>query len=174
MGKSIRIYPATDKDIKDLARIMRSNIEIYHPIMPGAFQKYATYFEEYGVPNTYDVEMIELDGSTIGFIGTIKITDDSIYLLALYLMREYQNKGIGKKIIDDLIHSYSAENRKEIVLLAHKNATWACKFYEKNGFELISMDEGDIKNYSDRILEKHYIRNSVLYSYKLSKKEANL
>ncbi len=114
--------------------------------------------------------MIELDGSTIGFIGTIKITDDSIYLLALYLMREFQNKGIGKKIIDDLIHSYSDENRKEILLLAHKNETWACKFYEKNGFELISMDEGEIKNYSDRILENHYIRNSVLYSYKLSNK----
>lgn len=167
MSNKVRIYPATNENINDLAGIMRSNVEIYDPIMPGAFQKYANFIEEHGLPKTYDVEMIEFEGEIVGFIGTIQISHDVIYLLALYLMREHQSKGIGKSVLNHKISSYEAENRKEIVLLAHQEATWACNFYEKNGFKLISNEEDVIKAYSNRILEKHYIKKSVLYSLKI-------
>lgn len=167
MNRKIKIYSATNENINDLAAIMRSNVELYDRIMPGAFQRYATFFEEYGLPKTYDVEMIEYEGEIVGFLGTIEINNDVVYLLALYFMREHQNKGIGKIVMEHKFHSYKIENRKEIVLLAHQEATWACKFYEKNGFKLISNEEDRIKSYSNKIMENHYIKNSVLYSFKI-------
>ncbi len=167
MDDHIKIYSATDQNVVDLARIMRSNIEIYDAIMPGAFQRYAMHLEACGIPSTYKVEMIECDGDVVGFMGTIEIDDDRVYLLALYLMKEHQKKGLGRVIVDKMIRSYQLDNRKEIVLLAHKDATWACRFYEKNGFKLVSRDEKEIKRYSNGIMEKHYIRNSVLYSLKI-------
>ena len=111
--------------------------------------------------------MIEFEGEIVGFIGTIQISHDVIYLLALYLMREHQSKGIGNSVLNHKISSYEADNQKEVVLLAHQEATWACNFYEKNGFKLISNEEDVIKAYSNRILEKHYIKKSVLYSLKI-------
>lgn len=170
MHSEIKIYKASDQHIEDLGNICLSNVELYEPIMPGAFQKYAGSISRHGLPTTYDVMVIEYKCKIVGFIGTIQLADDIVYLMALYLLREYQGMGIGKLVMGKLISTFQNKSKNEIVLLAHKDAKWAISFYEKQGFNLISEIEADIKNYANGLLEKHYIKNSVLFSLKLDSK----
>lgn len=141
MDQSLKIYDAKPEHCEALAEIMRSNAPLYEDIMPGAFERYAHTFLEHGLPQTYDTQMIEYSGEVVGFIGTVTLTDDTLYLMALYLKQEYQSKGIGKAVLNQLWPKYRADGIKEVVLLAHQNATWAKQFYEKMGFSHISSDE---------------------------------
>lgn len=163
MKPKISIQMATSDHADDLVKIMSSNSDLYDPIMPGAFQKYAASIATHGMPTTYDVNMIQYEGEVVGFIGTIHVKDHMIYLLAFYLLSAYQRKGIGKTIIEELITNYKSKQISEIVLLVHKDAHWARRFYEKNNFKCVSEIPEEIKSYGDQALEKHYIRNSVLY-----------
>lgn len=102
MYSEINIYKASEQHIEDLVKICLSNVELYEPIMPGAFQKYASGILQNGLPTTYDVIMIEYKRVVVGFIGTIQLKDGIVYLMALYLLREYQGKGIGKIVMDNI------------------------------------------------------------------------
>ena len=168
MDSDIKLYKASDQHSEDLVKICLSNVELYEPIMPGAFQKYARGILQNGLPTTYDVIMIEYKSVVVGFIGTIQLKDGVIYLMALYLLREYQGKGIGKSVMDKLNAKFKNMSNNEIVLLAHKDANWAISFYEKQGFNFISGLEIDIRSYANTQLEKYYLKNSVLYSLKLT------
>lgn len=168
MNSDIKIYKANEQHVEDLVKICLSNVELYEPIMPGAFQKYASGILQNGLPTTYDVMMIEYKCVVVGFIGTIQLEEGIVYLMALYLQREYQGKGIGKIIMDKLKAFFQNKGNNEIVLLAHKDAKWAISFYEKQGFNFISGLEIDIRSYANTQLEKYYLKNSVLYSLKLS------
>jgi Acetyltransferases len=164
MYSEINIYKASEQHIEDLVKICLSNVDLYEPIMPGAFQKYAGSISQNGIPKIYDVMMIEYKCEVVGFVGTIELRDGIVYLMALYLQREYQGKGIGKIVMDKLKDYFHKKGNNEIVLLAHKDAKWAISFYEKQGFNFISRLEMDIKGYANTQLEKHYITSTVLYS----------
>lgn len=168
MNSDIKIYKANDPHVDDLVKICLSNVELYESIMPGAFQKYASGILQNGIPATYDVMMIEYKCEVVGFVGTIELKEGIVYLMALYLQREYQGKGIGKIVMDKLKDFFQNKGNNEIVLLAHKDAKWAISFYEKQGFNFISGLEIDIRSYANTQLEKYYLKNSVLYSLKLS------
>ena len=102
MYSEINIYKASEQHIEALVKICLSNVDLYEPIMPGAFQKYAGSISQNGIPKTYDVMMIEYKCEVVGFVGTIELKDGIVYLMALYLQREYQGKGIGKIVMNKL------------------------------------------------------------------------
>ncbi|MDH8676833.1 GNAT family N-acetyltransferase [Fusibacter bizertensis] len=167
MNSEIKIYKASEQHIEALVKICLSNVDLYEPIMPGAFQKYAGSISQNGIPKTYDVMMIEYKCEVVGFVGTIELKDGIVYLMALYLQREYQGKGIGKIVMNKLKDYFQKKGNNEIVLLAHKDAKWAISFYEIQGFNFISRLEMVIKGYANTQLEKHYITSTVLYSLML-------
>ena len=58
-------------------------------------------------------------------------------------------------------------NYKEIVLLVHKKAKWAINFYLKNDFEIFRKSKEKIQDYKNGILNKYYIRDTILMGKRL-------
>ena len=165
MKNSVMIRSANPEDSGFFAKIMRSNIPLYDPIMPGAFEKYAAFIEVQGIPKTYFSEIIEFNNLPVGIIGTIKLTEKICYLLAFYLFRDVQGKGIGKTALRTLTHRLKKDGFTHMILLAHKEADWARQFYEKNGFVCISEESAEIEAYKEGILKNQMIKNCALYEY---------
>jgi ribosomal protein S18 acetylase RimI-like enzyme len=59
----------------------------------------------------------------------------------------HQRKGIGKKMLKHLLNLVSTHL---VFVGTWKDASWAVRFYEKNGFRLVSTEE------KDRLLEEYW------------------
>ena len=92
------------------------------------FQK-DSYRKTFNTENKY---IIELDNKKIGWLNYVKKTDE-IEIHQIFILPKDQNKGIGSKIIIDIINIGKNEH-KPIKLQVLKTNIKAKKLYEKLGF----------------------------------------
>jgi ribosomal protein S18 acetylase RimI-like enzyme len=168
----IEIISAVPDDRSFMAQVMRSVIPLYEPIMPGAFERQALRFERDGLPRTYNVSIIRLDGQPIGFVGLASLTPEITYLAGLYLLPEYQRKGYGTKVINIVVDSLSQKGVKEVILLVHQKAYWAINFYVKNGFRIITSNEDEIRTYANSTMERYVISSTILMGKRIASDSA--
>jgi GNAT superfamily N-acetyltransferase len=77
-------------------------------------------------------------GVLIGVMGIQRVMDATLIRHA-YVLTEYQGKSIGGQLLNFLI-----KQSGELLLVgAWAAATWAIRFYEHNGFTLVSSTEKD-------------------------------
>ena len=79
-----------------------------------------------------DNYIIEVDSEHAGIVGIIE-NEDSIIIGPLYLFKQHQSKGVGTKIISDIIIKSPSKDIKLGVLKVNNRAR---KLYEKLGFEV--------------------------------------
>lgn len=87
----------------------------------------------------------EEDGELIGVMG-IQDVQDVTLIRHSYVRTAMRNRGIGGKL---LLHLKKLTARP-ILIGTWADATWAIRFYEKNGFHLVSVEE------KDRLLRKYW------------------
>lgn len=143
-----------------LARVCRDASLLYEQLMPGIFEKQAVRFESSGLPKEYDILIIYFNNVPVGFLGDTSISCDTIYLAAFYLLDKYQNKGIGVQVLNLYINQLRKKGILKILLVAHREASWAINFYNKNEFIKIDKEEDVIKEHS--ILHNYLTHNTVL------------
>lgn len=165
---SISLRPVKKSDSEILARVCESNIELYDSIMPGAFKKQADKYRVKGVNTGYSISIIEKDSESVGFTGTLELNNESLYLVAIYLLREYQRLGLGHVVLDQIEKKCREKSMNKIMLLVHKEANWAIDFYKKNGYEISAKTEKEIKDYDSNLLKKLYIGNTYLMTKALN------
>jgi N-acetylglutamate synthase-like GNAT family acetyltransferase len=95
----------------------------------------------------------EEDGELVGVMGLQQVQDVAL-IRHSYVRTVKQNKGIGKELLFHLLKQTTCP----ILVGTWAVATWAIRFYEKNGFRLVSREEKDLllKNYwtiSERQIE---------------------
>lgn len=142
----IELCKATHRDLPFICQVCKSTEEIYSNIMPGAFSKQGKKYEKFGLPLDYDIHIIKMDENPIGFLGLTQLKEDSVYLVALYLLKDFYRQNIGSHTLDYLCSQLNQKGISEIILQAHVHAYWAINFYKKNGFKEIAGDEQHIKN----------------------------
>lgn len=142
----IGLSKATHKELEFICQVCKSTEEIYSHIMPGAFSKQGKKYEKFGLPIDYDIHIIKNGEVPIGFLGLTPLKEDSVYLVALYILKEYYRQNYGTETIDYLCNELKEKGVSEIVLQAHVKAIWALNFYKKNGFREISREEEHIQN----------------------------
>ena len=85
--------------------------------------------------DSQDLRIIQFHRSDVGFLSTRK-TPDTFKVDQLYILPEYQGKGIGaacmKRIIDD-----ANREQKPVTLQVLKINTRATTFYQRLGFTII-------------------------------------
>jgi len=162
---------ATEQDSELLAVICESNIDLYEPLIPGAFAKQANKFRSKGISTGYDIQIIEHNSRGVGFVGTLRLTKNKTYLVALYLLHSTQRNGLGHKVMKQIMRQIKLKNTEaansEILLLVHKEAIWAINFYTKLGFQVIGNNAADITTYNSGLLKDLYIPNTYLMTLKL-------
>ena len=98
----------------------------------------------------------------LGVMGIQQVKDTTLIRHA-YITPKYQKKGIGKKILKHLI---TLTNTPEVLVGTWEAATWAIKFYEKQGFLQVSKKE------KDKLLNRYWkipnrqIKTSVVLKFK--------
>lgn len=163
----LEIKPASLNDCYILSDICLKTDPIYKDILPNAFKKQAKKFEEYGLPNNYDIFLINDQNNTIGFIGLKNLSKDIAYLVAIYIYPEYQHNGYGKNSLNLIINQLKRDNIKKLLLLVHSKAEWAINFYLNYGFTAVYDKLDDIENYCDCILKGYALPSTVLMNFNL-------
>ncbi|MBS4535043.1 GNAT family N-acetyltransferase [Clostridium sp. D2Q-14] len=114
--------------------------------MPNSFKVQAEKFKANGLPKNYNVEIVLIDNNPIGFIGTTMISNDTLYLTALYILNEHQRKGYGGLVLNIIQNRCIKCKIKKVILRVHKYAKWATNFYLANGFKIIEKEKiNDLK-----------------------------
>ena len=90
------------------------------------------YFKEVdqNIGNNY---LIKYEDNNIGWLE-YELYKDYIYIIQLHIMPEYQNKGIGTNIINELI-KYGKNKKKDIYLEVLQYNEKALNYYYKMGFK---------------------------------------
>lgn len=81
------------------------------------------------------LKIITFDKKDIGII-VIEDRDEDVFLRIIEILPEYQNKGIGKYIVQSLIDK--AKNENKVVFLYVLKVNPAQNLYKSLGFEIIS------------------------------------
>ena len=87
----------------------------------------------------------EEDGELVGVMGIQQVEDVTLIRHA-YVRTARRNKGIGQR----LIASLRRQTTGQFLVGTWADATWAIRFYEKQGFQLLSSTE------KDRLLKKYW------------------
>ncbi|MCL6494000.1 MAG: GNAT family N-acetyltransferase [Ignavibacterium sp.] len=94
------------------------------------------------------IHIIAIDGDKIVGCGRAHFnTEDEAQIRYMAVENEWQGKGIGKLILDELERRVLEKGAKKIVLHARENVV---RFYEKNGYNIIKESHtlfGEIKHF---------------------------
>ncbi|MBP9096107.1 MAG: GNAT family N-acetyltransferase [Ignavibacteria bacterium] len=128
--------------IYTLRKAEEKDFDITHTIKLDAMKDYITqtwgwdeelqnkfHREEFYRDNIY---MVEVEGRPVGTVGINEI-DNAIFINRIYLLKEFQSKGIGSLVLKKIFD----ENKEKVIRLAVlKVNTKAKKLYESLGFEV--------------------------------------
>ena len=100
-------------------------------------------------------------------IGTISMqeVEDYAYLGYIYLDTEHVGNGYGKKLMNFAKKQAKQKGLKGMVLIAHPEAKWAVKAYEKFGFKCIAETDTDVLKWNDGALEPYHEKGFRLFKY---------
>jgi ribosomal protein S18 acetylase RimI-like enzyme len=105
--------------------------------------------ERLGTPEPKNfVWLIEIDGNVVGFSsGGPERDGDSVYLgevYALYLLPEYQHRGLGRKLVEASARSLLADGMTNMLIWVLRENP-SCRFYEAIGGKFVREREVDIR-----------------------------
>ena len=85
--------------------------------------------------NSQDLRIIRFNGTDVGFISTSN-TPDTLKVDQIYILPEYQGRGIGAACMRGIIDDASRE-QKPVTLQVLRINTRATAFYERLGFTIV-------------------------------------
>lgn len=95
--------------------------------------------EKYYLNNSGWFEVV-LDDKIVGSVGVYHINDNECELRKMYLLEDYQGKGIGKKLMDDALNMGRKLGYKVMSLQTNSLLNKAIPLYEKSGFKYNSSE----------------------------------
>ena len=159
------IHKLTISDFEAILNVINESAQAYKGIIPKDRWK-----EPYMSPEELQSEIESgvvfygyvKDDNIIGVMG-IQAVKDTTLIRHSYVLSNYQGKGIGGTLLKHLL---TLARTPEILVGTWKAATWAVRFYEEHGFNLVSSEE------KDRLLRKYWniperqIETSVVLKFK--------
>ena len=106
----------------------------------------------------------EADGELVGVMGVEPIGDVTLIRHA-YVLPEYQNRGIGKKLLN---HLKSLTTTPSLMVGTWADAQWAITFYQKHGFNLLPDKDKLLADYWD--IPQRQIETSVVMGIEINDK----
>ena len=142
------IRPCDDNDFETVYAIINDAAEAYKGIIPEDRWK-DPYMPKDELRHEIDDGVsfwgYEQDGKLIGVMG-IQYIQDVTLIRHSYVRTVRQNQGVGEKLLSEL----RRQTNRPILIGTWADVVWAIRFYEKNGFRLVSPEE------KDRLLKKYW------------------
>ena len=138
---NIKMYKYIDKkDIKEfIYQLKKVSYKKYIEEYCGMWDEDAQrkYFEEFIDTVKDDTWIIQLDGNNIGFFNGETLKDGGYGIGNICILKEYQRKGIGSKILKDII---DAHKDQDIYIQCFKSNP-VISLYKRLGFKIYAQDE---------------------------------
>jgi GNAT superfamily N-acetyltransferase len=138
-----------DDERETIFEIVNAAAEAYRGVIPDD-----CWHEPYMPAEELDREIVagvefwgyEADGELIGVMG-IQPVRDVVLIRHEYVLPSRQGEGIGRGLLEHL----RAMTDRPILIGTWASAEWAIRFYERNGFELVSEERKNelLKTYWD-------------------------
>ena len=158
------IRPCTDSDVPNICAIINDAAQAYKGVIPAD-----RWHEPYMPMEQLKGEIVagvkfwgyEDNGQLIGVMGMQPVKDVMLIRHA-YVKTKMRNRGVGGKL---MAHILGQADRK-ILVGTWKAASWAVKFYQKHGFQLVGEEEKNrlLKTYWN--IPERQIETSVVLVYK--------
>jgi GNAT superfamily N-acetyltransferase len=105
----------------------------------------------------------DADGVLAGVMGIQAVRDVDLIRHA-YVRPGLQGGGIGRRLLEDLV----AKAERPLLVGTWAAASWAIRFYERNGFELVAREEKDrlLKTYWS--IPERQVETSVVLAHRPS------
>jgi len=100
------------------------------------------------------INKINNDEKLIGFVivsDKNEFKDQEIHIHRFGIAEEYQFRGYGKKLLEELIHICLSENFNSITLNVNENNYSAINFYKKNHFKKVGKISDNLKMKRDLV-----------------------
>ena len=81
----------------------------------------------------------EFNHKIIGFIVGSKLNSEMAKILMLTVSKQYQKRGIGSQLLSNFLKQLILENVKVVELEVRQKNPNGIKFYNKFGFEIVSL-----------------------------------
>ena len=96
----------------------------------------------------------ELDGETVGAVLILDTKPETIEIMNIAVKNEFQNRGIGKRILLYVIDEIKKGNAKTIEIGTGNPGVVQMLLYQKCGFRIVDIDFDFFRrNYPERIYE---------------------
>ncbi|HYC37285.1 MAG TPA: GNAT family N-acetyltransferase [Usitatibacter sp.] len=133
------IRPCRDEDHETILAIINAAAEAYRGAIPAdcwhePYMGAAELAE--GIAAGIRFSGYEVDGELVGVMGIQPVRDVDLVRHA-YVRPAWQGRGVGRALMKDL----RAGNRRQVLVGTWAAATWAIRFYERNGFRLVPQAE---------------------------------
>jgi len=143
------ICKLSSSDFKALLNVINDAAEAYRGVIPQDRWK-EPYISSEELRKEIDdgVEFYGLkeNGVLLGVMGIQNVRDVTLIRHA-YVLTNHQRRGVGGKLLNYLLHLATT---RTVLVGTWEAASWAVRFYEKNGFKLVSKTE------KDRLLREYW------------------
>ena len=145
----IRAMNKTDPEIKVVMDIwLESTIEAHGFILEEYWQKNYDTVKDIYLPQSDSYVLVEED-KILGFISII----NKEFIGALFVDRNHQGKGIGRKLIE-----FVKEHYNDLTLAVYKENEQAVRFYKNIGFEILNEQLNEETDEPEFIMHFHLVR----------------
>lgn len=144
----------------------------------------ATWYEDFVDPDDMDQHRVDdawvrenflereffvgrIDDELAGTISLQEVGDDHLYLGYVYLHADHTGNGFGRELLDFARSELERRGRRAMVLIAHPEADWAIKAYDRYGFERLASERDQILSWQDGWLEPYFEEGFHLFEYRL-------
>jgi ribosomal protein S18 acetylase RimI-like enzyme len=131
MGLNIVTRPADEGDLDLIYRTVRDALGPYVVQTWGTWDEIEQRRRFDEVTRAADHAILEMDGEAVGCL-CVKFSDDGCNLIRLMILPEFQNRGIGGRVLGEILHE--AKERGVSVKLRVLKVNPARRFYERYGF----------------------------------------
>lgn len=167
----LEIRRAADADKDDAVEIISSSASWYEPFVDPDDMGEHLVDRRWADVNFRRREFFvaQMRGETVGVLSIQEAGDDWLYLGYVYVHTDHVGKRIGGRLLRFAEAEARRRDRRGLVLIAHPEASWACRAYEKFGFERIAADRDGVLAWEGGWLEPYYEEGFELFRYSVGR-----
>ena len=100
------------------------------------------------------IYLVKFSNKVIGVIVISEINNDTDEVMNVAIKEEFQNKGIGKQLIQFAINKSKSNGKKKLEICTGNSSITQLAMYQKLGFRMIGIELDFFTNkYKDKIIE---------------------
>lgn len=143
---TLHLRPTVRPDLRTVVEILQSTVDWYAPfVTPEDLDSQHDVDMAWALENfeKRDFYSAVIDGEVVGVL-TVQEAHDWLYLGYVYVHADHVGKRIGRRLLDHAAEQARRRGKRGMVLLAHPEATWAVRAYQKYGFQQIAESDGQV------------------------------